>query len=453
MDHEDDIGRPRRPGSSPATRVALVLLGVAGLLVALSLATRFGAWRVEVAWPGTSQVAAWKAIMRLFDVNSEGNVPSWFSSLLLAGGALAAGLVAAMVRRVGGRDAGHWAGLAAVLLLLSLDEVAALHERLRGPAATVLGDAARGPLRVAWVVPGLLLVLVVGIVFVGFVARLPADTGRLVVAAGAMYVGAAVGVEAISGMVLDAQGDRALYLLVTAAEEGLEMSGSVLLLYATMRVLHLRPEPSGGYRLQLATGVPEERTGMGPRTLGREPPAPHGSFWRRSPRPRTPMTRGLQLGHERGAKVLGVLAAAMLVAALVITGRAVSGMARLSSSPVGRVDGAAPYWIGDRVACPPDRPVLATSDGRSYPPGHPRTPPPQVDPVACYQTAGSAAAAGYAPAPAAGRRVGTRRRVPGPHLEPASPPVPAGRRPPRLRGALPHAAAGPLARCGAADPM
>jgi hypothetical protein len=256
MDHEDDIGRPRRPGGSPAARVALVLLGVAGLLVTLSLATRFGAWRVEVARPGTTQVAAWKAIMRLFDVNSEANVPSWFSSLLLAGGALAAGLVAAMVRRVGGRDARHWAGLAALLLLLSLDEVAALHERLRGPAATVLGDAARGPLRVAWVVPGLLLVLVVGIAFVGFVARLPAGTRRPVVAAGGLFLAGAVGVEAISGMVLEAQGDRALYLLVTAAEEGLEMSGSVLLLYATLRVLHLRPEPGGGYRLHLATGVP-----------------------------------------------------------------------------------------------------------------------------------------------------------------------------------------------------
>jgi hypothetical protein len=115
------------------------------------------------------------------------------------------------------------------------------------------------------------------------------------------------------------------------------------------------------------------------------------------------MTRGLLLSHERGARALGVLAAAVLIAALVITGRAVSGMARLSSSPVGRADAtAAPYWIGDRATCPPDRPVLATSNGRSYPPGHPRTPPPQVDPAACYQTAGSAAAAGYAPAPLPG---------------------------------------------------
>jgi hypothetical protein len=74
-----------------------VLLVVAGLLIALSLATRYGAYRAEVAQPGSTQVAAWKAVMRLFDVNSEGNVPSWFSSMLLMGCALVAAVLALVV--------------------------------------------------------------------------------------------------------------------------------------------------------------------------------------------------------------------------------------------------------------------------------------------------------------------------------------------------------------------
>ncbi|HEX5878718.1 MAG TPA: hypothetical protein VF468_10405 [Actinomycetota bacterium] len=158
----------------------------AGLLIALSLATRYGAYRAEVAQPGSTQVAAWKAFMRLFDVNSEGNVPSWFSSMLLMGCALVAALLAALVRRAGGRDARCWAGLAVILSLLSLDEAVALHERLGGPAGEVLGDATRGPLHFAWVVPG------------------------------------AVALEAAAGMVLESQGDRGGYLL------------------------GLRPEPDGG---------------------------------------------------------------------------------------------------------------------------------------------------------------------------------------------------------------
>jgi hypothetical protein len=252
MDDGAGTSSPGGPARSPAARVARVLLLAAGLLLALSLATRYGAWRVEVARPGSAEVDAAKAVMRLFDVNGEGNVPSWFSSALLMGCALLAGLLASLVRRAGGRDAGWWAGLAAVLALLSLDEIAGLHERLGGPAGGVLGDAARGPLRFAWVVPGVLLVLVVGVAFLGFVRRLPGDTRRLVVTAGAMYLVAAVGLEAAGGVVLDAQGDRGGYLLVTAAEEGLEMSGSVLLLYALLRLLRLRPGPGGGYVVEPA---------------------------------------------------------------------------------------------------------------------------------------------------------------------------------------------------------
>jgi hypothetical protein len=255
INNERDAGQPERPIRSPAAKVALALLSVAGLLIALSLATRYGAYRAEVARPGSAQVAAWKAVMRLFDVNSEHNVPSWFSSMLLMGCALVAALLAALGRHAGGRDAGYWAGLAAVLLLLSLDEAVALHERLGGPAAVVLGDTTRGALHFAWVVPGVVLALVVGLAFVGFVIRLPPSTRRLVVAAAALYLTGAVALEALGGMVLEAQGHRAMYLLVTAAEEGLEMAGSVLLLYATMRLLRLRPEPGGGYHL--STGDPE----------------------------------------------------------------------------------------------------------------------------------------------------------------------------------------------------
>jgi hypothetical protein len=106
MNDDGDAGHPQRAIRAPAARVALGLLLVAGLLIALSLATRYGAYRAEVAQPGSTQVAAWKAAMRLFDVNSERNVPSWFSSMLLMGCALAAALLGVLVRRAGDRDAG-----------------------------------------------------------------------------------------------------------------------------------------------------------------------------------------------------------------------------------------------------------------------------------------------------------------------------------------------------------
>jgi hypothetical protein len=91
-----------------------------------------------------------------------------------------------------------------------------------------------------------------------------------------------------------------------------------------------------------------------------------------------------------------------LVLALVVAGRVLSGtalrpLARPATTTFTPAPG--PYRVGDRWACPPTRPVLAASDGRSHPPGHPGPPAPDADPVACYPTVAAAAAAGYARAP------------------------------------------------------
>jgi hypothetical protein len=106
--------------------------------------------------------------------------------------------------------------------------------------------------------------------------------------------------------------------------------------------------------------------------------------------------RRLRLGRSGGSTLLGVAAAAVLVVALVVVGRSVSGRGTRRPAPPASTAAAAPYQIGGRVVCPLARPVLATSDGRSYPPGHPARPPREADPVACYDTVAQAAAAGYA---------------------------------------------------------
>jgi hypothetical protein len=112
------------------------------------------------------------------------------------------------------------------------------------------------------------------------------------------------------------------------------------------------------------------------------------------------MPPGLRLRPGSGPTLLGVLAGVVLVLALVVTGRVLGGPGpRPPPRPATTAPTPAPYRVGDRLACPHTDPVLAASDGRSYPLGHPTRPPRSADPVACYATVADAAAAGYPKAP------------------------------------------------------
>lgn len=119
------------------------------------------------------------------------------------------------------------------------------------------------------------------------------------------------------------------------------------------------------------------------------------------------MARRWRAGLASRQKALGVATAAVLIAALLLTGRVLNDSSRSGRRPTagsssmlaGTANAQAPYRSGGKVDCPLLWPVLAMSNHTSYPAGHPTRPPPSATPVACYQTAAQAASAGYAPAP------------------------------------------------------
>jgi hypothetical protein len=156
------------------------------------------------------------------------------------------------------------------------------------------------------------------------------------------------------------------------------------------------------------------------------------------------MARRWRVGLASSPKLLGVVTAAVLIVALLVTGRLLnSGGGRPSAPPAGSgsANSQAPYRIGGRVECPPDWPVLAMSNPTSYPAGHPAKPPATAAPLACYQTAAKAGQRRLSARAAARRGAGGRWRLPDPDQPQVPGALPAGRRPARLRGALPGAAA------------
>ena len=184
-----------------------------------------------------------------FSLDQEANVPSWFSSALLLSAAALLALVAvdAISRRE--RWGRHWAGLALVYAGLSLDETAEIHERIGSWLRAHLD--LHGPLHYAGIIPALALAAFVGIAFFRFLRALPRPTRIGIVVAAAVYIFGAAGVEAVSGWWAESQGSGSTaLLLVSTAEENLEMAGTTIFILVVLshfarfgRPVSLRAEP------------------------------------------------------------------------------------------------------------------------------------------------------------------------------------------------------------------
>jgi hypothetical protein len=170
----------------------------------------------------------------LADSTSEESVATYFSSIALLACAGLAGLVAASERGASSRWPRAWAGLAVILLLASLDEMAGVHERL-GSTLSPVQDVG-GILAFSWVIPGAVVVVVLALYYRKFFAGLPAGVRSLAIAGVCLLIGGALGVELAEAALFDAQGRLTLEgALVAATQEALEMLGAVLLLDAFLR--------------------------------------------------------------------------------------------------------------------------------------------------------------------------------------------------------------------------
>jgi hypothetical protein len=180
-----------------------------------------------------------------FELNTEGNIPTWFqaTNLLLAAGLTA--LIATARARASANDVTHWVVAAGALAYLSADEALALHERLTIQVDSLLqGNGAftfdgTGIFTFGWVVPGLALVIVFAAVYVRFLLHLPGPLRALLLIAGTLYLGGALGMEMAQGAYRSAfSGSHHLgEALLTDVEETLEMLGQVVLVYALLRFL------------------------------------------------------------------------------------------------------------------------------------------------------------------------------------------------------------------------
>jgi hypothetical protein len=171
-----------------------------------------------------------------FGLDYENNIPTYFTALLLLSAALLAWGTNRLARVQRDPFARHWAVLGGILAYISVDEIASLHERLIPPLRHALG--ADGIFYFAWVIPGIVLLLLFLIAYARFFWALDGRWKRLFAAAGAIYVAGGLGMELVGGGYASQYGQQTgVYAVISTIEEVLEMGGIAVLIYAQLEYL------------------------------------------------------------------------------------------------------------------------------------------------------------------------------------------------------------------------
>jgi hypothetical protein len=137
--------------------------------------------------------------LRIFDVGEERSLPTWFESIQFLLCSVLLAVIAVANKQRNDRYSLHWGVLSIILLLLSLDEAASLHEAIGQQSERLLhsttGFTASGAIKFFWVVPGAIFAFIVLVVYLRFLAHLPQSTRRWFLFAGALFVLGALGLE------------------------------------------------------------------------------------------------------------------------------------------------------------------------------------------------------------------------------------------------------------------
>jgi hypothetical protein len=219
---QDDRSNDYSHLTLPVRKVVCLLAGVAIALICIHLAL----FAVQ-AYTGHGRLLG---IIDRFDLDQENNIPTWYSMMLLliaSGYAYAISCTRSVLQL-------KWRVMALLLLGMSIDEVASIHETANIWAPRIFGDGwnlgfiiIRG-----WTDIGAIVVALVALYFVSFVSRLPSKTRNLLICGALAYVCGAIVVESLLYTGLNVQPYGYTWHIVVAVEEGLEMLGVITAIYA-----------------------------------------------------------------------------------------------------------------------------------------------------------------------------------------------------------------------------
>ncbi len=150
----------------------------------------------------------------------EANLPTWFSTMLLA-------IVAVLFRIHAGaasrRESRYWNALAILFVVLSIDESISMHEMMTDPIRAM---GARHLFHFAWVIPALAGLVVLTALIGPFLWRLPDPLRRRLFTSAVVFVSGAIGFEMIGGWWSEQHGTmNAIHGAIMTCEETMEITG------------------------------------------------------------------------------------------------------------------------------------------------------------------------------------------------------------------------------------
>lgn len=224
--------------SLETNKIVIVLFVIAAILVILSA---IGSYMFNYLNYQNSISAFY---VKLFDLNTEGNLPTLFSTLILMFASVLLALIFIKRKVSNSPDRNYWLFLSVVFLMLALDESLQIHEKvtnlinLIGNEGNINSISERpGFLRYAWVIPYFVIVAGLVLFLFKFLLRLPAKTRNLFILSGVIFVSGAIGLELLEGYYDTLLGTNFYTVVLYTIEEAMEMFGVIIFIYALLMYL------------------------------------------------------------------------------------------------------------------------------------------------------------------------------------------------------------------------
>lgn len=176
--------------------------------------------------------------VKLFDLSTDSSIPTWVSSLILLSCTAPLLTIWKYESVLKEKNRLYWLGLAIMFCVFSVDEVARIHEQIGSLITNTFLGQTKGLFYYSWVIPGAILVISIGLIYLKFIFRLPPRTRLLFIVSGILFVGGGLFIEMLNGQYSEVHGSWNMrYAIGTGLEEFLEMMGTILFLYATLDYL------------------------------------------------------------------------------------------------------------------------------------------------------------------------------------------------------------------------